>query len=328
MRHVALDMYNSCSIDNLSNMALGIHSLCVGIIHAMINIEMSKLVKSINVCRSTFNKAPIWYEWKNEETFQSIIDADPEGGKNCNWFITQLINQYFRPEDLSRVRDDVALFFKNRKSLPVDQRVLAKYTYRQLKDIIEQFEQIEDWRYTYRDDEVDVIYRGIEGLLISPLTESASCQLGAGTKWCTAARKNNMFEQYNQVAPLYIWIDNSLPKGKNKFQFWFSDEVQIMDIKDNPVENEMLRYLLEHPIVGPWMNDEMIKAPPSELVRIAKNINERLNDELESAILADMDSVIQYANQVVRGRWLEAEQRIMEHPQDAYTYATRVIRGR
>lgn len=62
------------------------------------------------------------------------------------------------------------------------------------------------------------LYTGPLGTLVIPQTEEASCELGRGTQWCTSAKNNNMFSQYNEKGDLYIWIDRS----GDKFQFWFN----------------------------------------------------------------------------------------------------------
>ena len=61
-------------------------------------------------------------------------------------------------------------------------------------------------------------------------TKEASCKYGAGTRWCTAANKNNKFNSYNKSGDLYVI------KGKNgdKHQLYLDKNGE----KDNELRNE------------------------------------------------------------------------------------------
>lgn len=63
---------------------------------------------------------------------------------------------------------------------------------------------------------VDILYDGKYGKLIIPLDVKASCKIGKGTKWCTAAEEKNKYELYSEYGPLYIWVQKP---GKHKYQF-------------------------------------------------------------------------------------------------------------
>jgi hypothetical protein len=52
--------------------------------------------------------------------------------------------------------------------------------------------------------------------------KAASMYYGQGTRWCTAAHKNNMFEQYAESAPIIIVIPKKPEHGGEKYQLWFN----------------------------------------------------------------------------------------------------------
>lgn len=60
--------------------------------------------------------------------------------------------------------------------------------------------------------------------------KQVSCDLGSGTEWCTADSRADMFDQYIQQGPLYIF-DNG--KGE-KYQFHYESN-QFMDKYDAPI---------------------------------------------------------------------------------------------
>jgi hypothetical protein len=88
----------------------------------------------------------------------------------------------------------------------------------------------------YKTNQAKLLYNDNQIKVIIPKTEQTSCFFGKGTKWCTAATKNNMFSNYSKADdPLYI----VMIKGSNeKYQFHFGTD-QFMDATDleiNPVE--------------------------------------------------------------------------------------------
>jgi hypothetical protein len=55
------------------------------------------------------------------------------------------------------------------------------------------------------------LYEDERHLIVVPKTTEASCYYGQGTRWCTAAKKNNQFENYSQDGVLFYIIDKTNP---------------------------------------------------------------------------------------------------------------------
>lgn len=89
-------------------------------------------------------------------------------------------------------------------------------------------------------------------VIIHPLTQEASCTYGAGTKWCTAAEKNNMFNTYNSKGPLYILIDKVT---NDKYQLHFETD-QFMDAEDKPVSLKNLTQ--RYPEIKIWIDRDIM----------------------------------------------------------------------
>jgi hypothetical protein len=68
-----------------------------------------------------------------------------------------------------------------------------------------------------------------------PLTEEASCYVGKGTRWCTAADKNNMFESYSKKGPIFVIQPKNPKHPREKYQYIHEDE-QYMDDKNEEVD--------------------------------------------------------------------------------------------
>lgn len=85
--------------------------------------------------------------------------------------------------------------------------------------------------------EIDTVYKCSSATIYIPKTEEASCFLGKGTEWCTAAvTSHNYFEDYNSKGPLYIiFINENDSKGRQiKYQFHLQDD-QYMDVNDSEI---------------------------------------------------------------------------------------------
>jgi hypothetical protein len=59
------------------------------------------------------------------------------------------------------------------------------------------------------------VYETDDILIVRPLTQRSSCMYGSSSKWCTAAKDNNRFEQYNTRGPLLYVI----PKKGDRQKF-------------------------------------------------------------------------------------------------------------
>jgi len=66
---------------------------------------------------------------------------------------------------------------------------------------------------------------------------------------------------------------------------------------------------------------------PAEATNKALDAGKRL-PELEHIILADSCDAYLYASEVIKGRWIEAEDIIMTHPGRCFNYAKYVIKGK
>jgi hypothetical protein len=202
--------------------------------------------------------------------------ADPTPGKSrTQWLIkTYIKDDQFKLEDLGRVDAALAAFERFKRKLPVEQRELSQLTcLRDLEALVEPFVKAEERARLTRDlssatgrekrrleewkarDESIVIQEG-KGLptIAVPMTEFASKWWGRGTKWCTAADKDNAFVNYHKDAPLIVIV---CPDGA-KFQLHVTQtNFQFMDNTDENVNKETVgaRWTELKPIIY-WMLEQ------------------------------------------------------------------------
>lgn len=220
-------------------------------------LDIEKMVKSQNK--------------KNDLTIDNIwdiiIQADPtQNKKNIRWLAKSFLNKGFLWEDIrsgekSKVFDTLNLFEKNRNKLDIENRNIDKVkTLGSLYNVVKQFDGVlsrkeekkGDKERAYEDSHILYDKDGLK--IISPRTVFASKWFGKGTRWCTAADEDNMFEEYNDKGPLIIIIT---PDGR-KFQAHrdfidsendndeYDDTAVFMDENDDEISEYDINYYWDY----------------------------------------------------------------------------------
>jgi hypothetical protein len=176
------------------------------------------------------------------QIIQKFINADPTANKKyVQWVIRTYLKSGIRyTEDLGRTNTALILFDKNKIKLHIEQRDINKIkSLPDLETLVEPFEETKSGKEIKKEisatikTQTKLIYDGAEGKISVPLAQEASMFWGQGTKWCTAANKDNMFDQYNKDGHLYIIFLNN----GEKYQFHLQSG-QLMDVKDVEVDFE------------------------------------------------------------------------------------------
>lgn len=286
----------------------------------------------------------------------TLEEIDPTPNKQyVLWLANQYIKKLFRLEDKNRVKDVLEKFMQVKSRLP--EKDIGRYTFHSLEDTVDKIfnvtikPQQQQAQQTFEvPKNVKVLYNGPLGLLAIPKSHKASCLLGAGTKWCTAAKDDpDTFETYNEWAPLYVWRD----KNGEKYQFYFSTEYdiesQFMDNRDRPIKKELINYFrYEHPVLKQLFakqEKKMIKQIKDEFYYDTSTEEWYKKDsfmpEQVLSYLTATDSrwpmfeklcykfprvAAEYAS-TLQTRFPEAEPYIMKDPFSAVDYAANVLKG-
>jgi len=274
-----------------------------------------------------------------------FVDPTPNN-KYVLWIVRQFVKNGLKFEDINEfLKLDLEQFHelpKQRKQQLGIETDLNKYTWRDLRAVVDKLKKAADLespvdaKLDYEHiDEMKVLYVGDMGQLIIPKTTAASCEIGSGTRWCTAAtQSDNMFSSYSSEGPLYVWIPSrKMPeKSKsNKFQFHFGEDFQFMNENDEKINSELLQYFRsEHPVLKKVFskNEKEIKQDPKSAYYYADEVIRGRFPEAEDVIKQDPKYAFMYARDFIKGRWPEAEELIKKNPDQAYMYARQVIEGR
>ena len=186
--------------------------------------------------------------------FNELNDLYPRRGENFNkgyftWLYNLVKTNQLKTEDFYKVKEYLRLFDKFINKIPNESRDINKFkNLNDLYDVVKEFEGGEDEISTsktseikdIKKNEVEKVFEDSEWLIMIPKTERASCLIGKGTQWCTAAdQSNNMFDHYNQDGPLYVMVDKY---NETKYQLHFESK-QLMDANDRAVSAS---YFFDH----------------------------------------------------------------------------------
>lgn len=167
--------------------------------------------------------------------------GDPTPNKEyTQWIIRQYIaGKIRRLEDVrSTVRDMLERYeyAKRRNKLPAEYRDINRLDVDTLHNVTKNIIMDEPTAIKTKQNAKE-IYNDSEFRVIQPLDQAASCYYGQGTQWCTAARNNNMFDDYNEDGPLYIVIPKQPKYEGEKYQLHFYSN-QFTNEKDHEIDPE------------------------------------------------------------------------------------------
>lgn len=185
--------------------------------------------------------------------FKNLVKYDPQTHiSNDNIlklgrFSKLIINLFklgsLKNEDLPKVKEYLGYIYKYKiplninkiSSLPELYKIIEPYIVKSNKDLSVILQTLPKNQYK-------VLHNGEKWYIFQPLTETAACQIGVNTEWCTTwgkeslnpnyRERSNYFERYNKQSPLYIIIDKT--NLENKYQFHFNSK-QYMDKMDKKI---------------------------------------------------------------------------------------------
>ena len=172
--------------------------------------------------------------------------ADPSPrAVHLQWLMRQAIQGALPAEDLTKARETLVAFMAYKPRLTAEQRDLGRHN--SLGDVwaaVEPFvrenaptsgkDEDRREREAARAESTIVLDEGGWTIAI-PKTERAACWWGRGTRWCTAADDDNMFDHYANDGAMVVFVR---PDGA-KFQFHAASR-QFMDAADRSVELDVL----------------------------------------------------------------------------------------
>lgn len=226
-----------------------------------------------------------------EEIINVLKNADPSRNQQyLQWIVNRYIAGEFRLEDVNRIKVDLTSFERHKRNL--EKKDINQY--KTLGDLYAATDPLDDAdrgeqapisnkqakksAYNAKREELissgqaEIIHKGEEGMLVNPKTEDAAKFFGQGTRWCTAAEENNMFDYYHAEGPIYTWL------GSDGFKAQFHLESgQWMNARDEALNDEEMQKLLSIPAIKKLYDDGVIK---SEEKLTSDDFDNKYNDRM------------------------------------------------
>ena len=215
-----------------------------------------------------------------EMILQNQIEVgDPTKQKKYTQTLARMYaNGLIKWEDIgSTMRDYLTKFHKLnlKKMIPNPRNDFNRYTdIGDFYSVVDEYPDPEEREMKSKGDAKEV-YKDANVRIIQPEDINAACYYGQGTRWCTAADSNNMFDRYNQDGPMYILLPTPAKYEGEKYQI-HPESSQYMDEDDRSVTPKDLMDRF-----GENFEKWMLKADPYLGGKIIHFLNE---DELRSAI--------------------------------------------
>jgi hypothetical protein len=190
----------------------------------------------------------------DEELFNKINDTIPSDSNQFNrgyfeWLYRLYSKGNIPINKLDKVKEYLHLFKAYINVIPQEDRDISKLkSIEDLYDIVKEFEGKEDIipvsktqvLKKIKKEEVDKVFDDGEWIILVPKSKRASCIIGKGTQWCTAAEESdNYFDSYNEEGKLYVIIDK---ENNNKYQLHIERE----ELKDENNHNVEPLFFFEH----------------------------------------------------------------------------------
>jgi len=202
-----------------------------------------------------------------EEPLQIVKYLTKVHSKYIQWIVNQYVTGHFKLEDRTRIKDELKEFDRIKSHL--DKKDITQYkTLKDLYNIVDTFKGKEVISARQLDKEIkdkgaDKLIDNAQILMYEISTKEAACLLGKGTRWCTAATNDNMFDYYNKEGPLFVIIDK---QDNEKYQIHLEtkscmnayDETCRLDhIFDDDIVKQILTTLVKvnQKGVGKFLNE-------------------------------------------------------------------------
>jgi len=202
------------------------------------------------------------------QVLTALEKGDPTRTKT---YVPWLAREYARGniarlEDTGRFVDTLAAFEANKRkqTFPQGLRDIMRLTADQFLDGMEQYIAANPDPKTQaqqRDQtrgQAQEVFRQGNLRVIVPNDETAACYYGQGTRWCTAAKNNNMFDEYSEDGDLYILMFQNLGGQARKFQM-HPVSGQFMDEKDRDVSKTDIKLMSADPAYTSFLNQMIEK---------------------------------------------------------------------
>jgi len=241
-----------------------------------------------------------------KQILHAIEQGDPTPNKEyVQWLAKCYANEGVKLEDIvSKGADWLKTYaqLKVKRLLPPNVTNIMNLKFAQLPDVVFDEELVSKLQAaedkTADKGKATTVFENGAVRIIVPQDETSACYYGQGTRWCTAARANNMYDNYARDGDLYIMLPKQPKYDGEKYQLHFASG-QFMDEGDSPVsdmialltgrfgDDVMTFFFNKEPMIKQW-----IVVTPAEILQplidqIADIASDYINDKISDWEMED-----------------------------------------
>ena len=265
-----------------------------------------------------------------KDVAEKLLDLDPTNKKIYrNWLTVRFIRGEIRLED-SIIKEELSLFDSLKPKL--DNADINTHCIKSFRTLLMKHTETDTQsnRGLERDrasqmeacGDIEVISKANDYSIKVPHTKDAAKLLGRGTKWCTSADNDNMFDNYNNDGPLYII---SFKDGR-KWQLHF-ESCQFMDGMDTDLSGK--DSMLAKKLVIEALGGDISKSSGCARVDllVAQHVLKAPFPQGEKAIATNPEYSCLYARYVLKAPFPQGEKTIATNQEYSYHYARDVLKA-
>ena len=234
-----------------------------------------------------------------KQILHAIEQGDPTPNKEyVQWLAKCYANEGVKLEDIvSKGADWLKTYaqLKVKRLLPPNVANIMNLKFAQLPDVVFDEELVSKLQAaedkTADKGKATTVFENGAVRIIVPHDETSACYYGQGTRWCTAAKSNNMYDNYARDGDLYILLPKQPKYDGEKYQLHFASS-QFMDEGDSPIsdmialltgrfgDDVMTFFFNKEPMIKQWIvvTPEAILQPLID--QIAEIAREYIHDKL------------------------------------------------
>lgn len=228
-----------------------------------------------------------------------IEKSDPTKNKEYAQALAKIYGQGQTPfEDMGSTLSDYLVKFdklKRKKVIPSPRNDFMRYaSVGDFMSVVDEYPDVDE--SPEAKGKSHEIYKDSVLRVIQPINKEAACYYGRGTRWCTAANTNNMFDTYANKGELFILIPQRPEYKDEKYQLHFESR-QFMNEKDHPVplgdlvkRFPQLREIFYDQAHN--LNIKALKLAPEEYEKLVRKFPEEIRNRLLTFVHEDTGTVI------------------------------------
>ena len=204
-----------------------------------------QIIESLNSARNLFLKTQ-----KIPETiFNQLVESDPTLQKK---YLEKLCKFYIENPNLDELKELIGIFDTLVSKKQIDKTDINRFkSFDEFKNLILQNKDKKSKTQIEKEikiSDAEIILNSDDFLIVSPLSYKASCIYGAGTKWCTADRDSQYWDNYtDQFVKFYYILNKNLSESDKNYKIavavYLTGEKECYDAIDKKIDfKEILKF--------------------------------------------------------------------------------------